>query len=98
MPAWSRASGPINGDDHEHYFQRAGCAARIAGQSWVRELVATLERWWAAYMTWRIEQAAIAQLWSMNDRELKDIGLTRSEITSAVRGEAARDRAFSPYY
>jgi uncharacterized protein YjiS (DUF1127 family) len=45
-------------------------------------------------MTWRIEQAAIAQLWSMSDRELKDIGLSRSEITSAVRAEAAHDRVF----
>jgi uncharacterized protein YjiS (DUF1127 family) len=61
-------------------------------------LVATLKRWWVVYMTWRIEQAAIAQLWSMSDRELKDIGLTRSEITGAVRGEATRDRAFSRYY
>lgn len=62
------------------------------------EPVVTLKRWWKAYMTWRIEQVAIAQLWSMSDRELKDIGLTRSEITGAVRGEAARDRAFSRYY
>jgi uncharacterized protein YjiS (DUF1127 family) len=51
-------------------------------------LAATLKRWWVAYITWRIEQAAIALLWSMSDRELKDIGLTRSEITSAVSGEA----------
>jgi uncharacterized protein YjiS (DUF1127 family) len=70
----------------------------LAGQSWARELVATLKRWWVSYMTWRIEQAATAQLWSMSDRELKDIGLTRSEITGAVRGEAAPERAFSRYY
>ena len=70
----------------------------IAGQSWARELAATLKRWLAAYMTWRIEQVAIAQLWSMSERELKDIGLTRSEIIGAVKGEAARDRAFSRYY
>ena len=55
-------------------------------------------RWWVAYMTWRIEQAAIAQLWSMSDRQLKDIGLTCSEITGAVRGEPARYRAFGRYY
>ena len=51
-----------------------------------------------AYITWRITRAAIAQLCSMSDRELKDIGLTRCDITCAVRGEAARDRAFSRYY
>jgi len=61
-------------------------------------LRATLTRWWTAYITWRIEQAAIAQLALLGDRELKDIGLTRSSITRAVRVEAARDRAFSRYY
>jgi uncharacterized protein YjiS (DUF1127 family) len=70
----------------------------ITGQSWPRWLVATLKRWWVAYMTWRIEQAAIAQLWSMSNRQLKDIGLTCSEITGAVRGEPARYRAFGRYY
>jgi uncharacterized protein YjiS (DUF1127 family) len=48
-------------------------------------LRATLTRWWVAYMTWRIERAAIIQLQSMGDRDLKDIGLTRSSITRAVR-------------
>jgi uncharacterized protein YjiS (DUF1127 family) len=59
---------------------------------------AAIKRWWGAYIAWRVEQAAIAQLESMSDRDLKDIGLTRSEITGAVRGEAARDRACSRYY
>jgi uncharacterized protein YjiS (DUF1127 family) len=54
----------------------------IAGQSRGRRLVATLKGWWATYRTRRAEQAAIAQLWSMSDRELRDIGLTRSEITA----------------
>ena len=48
-------------------------------------LWATLTRWWVAYMTWRIERAAITQLQLMGDRDLKDIGLTRSSITRAVR-------------
>ena len=42
---------------------------------------------WLAYINWRLEEAVINQLWSMNDRDLKDIGLTRSEITSAVKGD-----------
>jgi uncharacterized protein YjiS (DUF1127 family) len=70
----------------------------MARQSWARGLLATLKRQCVAYMTWRIEQAAIGQLCSMSDHELKDIGLTRSEITGAVRGETARDRSFSRYY
>jgi uncharacterized protein YjiS (DUF1127 family) len=47
-----------------------------------------LERWLVAYMTWRLEQAAIAQLSAMSDRELKDIGLTRCGIANAVSNQA----------
>jgi uncharacterized protein YjiS (DUF1127 family) len=61
-------------------------------------LVASLKRWWVAYMTWRIERAAIDRLCSMSDRALKDIGLTRSGIPDAVKGERAADRAFKRYY
>jgi uncharacterized protein YjiS (DUF1127 family) len=62
----------------------------ITGRSWAGGFAATMKRWWADYMTWRIEQAALAHLWMMSDRELKDIGLTRSQVTNAMRGEAAR--------
>ena len=50
-----------------------------------------MKRRWMAYTTWRIQQAA--RLRSMSDWELKDIGLTRSNITDAVRGQALRGRA-----
>jgi uncharacterized protein YjiS (DUF1127 family) len=70
-------------------------AQGAARYSWASGLAATLKRRRAAYITWRIEQAAITQLWSMSDLELKDIGLTRSNITGAVRGESTRDRASS---
>jgi uncharacterized protein YjiS (DUF1127 family) len=58
----------------------------IAGQR-ARKLVATLDRWLAAYMAWRLEQAAIAALSAMSDRDLKDMGLHRSGIPAAVRGQ-----------
>ena len=83
----------------------------IAGQSWAKDLVkdlvkglvkglvkdlgAALNRWCVAYLTWRIERTAITQLWSMSDRQLRDIGISRSEIDSAMRDEAERIRAFS---
>jgi uncharacterized protein YjiS (DUF1127 family) len=35
---------------------------------------------------------AIARLDSMSDRQLKDIGITRSQIEFAVRGDVERDR------
>ena len=63
--------------------------------SWVKNLGATLNRWCVAYLTWRIERAAITQLGSMSDRQLRDIGISRSEIVSAVKGEVDRVRAFS---
>src|SRR5262249_1103191 len=72
-------------------------ARAICETSWMGRLVATLKRWWTAYITWRIEQAAIAQLWSMSDRQLRDIGLTRSEIASAVR-LGIGDRLFDRYH
>ena len=61
----------------------------------VKDLGAALNRWCVAYLTWRIERAAITQLWSMSDRQLRDIGISRSELDSVVRGEAERIRAFS---
>jgi uncharacterized protein YjiS (DUF1127 family) len=61
---------------------------------WVVHIV---RRCWQAVMKWRAEQAAVAQLSSMSDRELKDMGLTRSEIGSAVRGELAQ-RAFTAFH
>ena len=45
------------------------------------------------YTSWRLHKAAIAQLRSMSDRQLADIGVSRSEIEHAVRGK--RDRAVS---
>jgi uncharacterized protein YjiS (DUF1127 family) len=50
-------------------------------------LIATMKTWWMAYLTRRIQRVAIVQLEAMSDRELEDIGLTRSQIEWAVRGE-----------
>jgi uncharacterized protein YjiS (DUF1127 family) len=71
---------------------------RMAGLSWASKLVTTIERWLVAYMTCRLGKTAVAQLSAMSDRELKDIGLTRSEIASAVskpeqQAGAARTRS-----
>jgi len=70
-----------------------GMAARSRGSG----LVAIIKRWWIASLTRRIEEAAIAHLSSMSDRELKDIGLTRSQIPWAVKGEPGRG-PFVPHY
>jgi uncharacterized protein YjiS (DUF1127 family) len=59
-------------------------------------LLAAANRWWAGYTRWRLHKAAIAQLRSMSDRQLADIGVSRSEIEYAVSGK--RDRAVSPIF
>jgi uncharacterized protein YjiS (DUF1127 family) len=63
-------------------------------QARMSDLADALSRWWLAYMTRRLELAAMWELESMSDRELKDIGLTRTEIVQAVRGEVVRGRAY----
>ena len=68
-------------------------AQRTAKESWPSVVAATMKRRWMAYTAWRIQQAAVARLWSMCDWELKDIGLARSNITDVVRDQALRGRA-----
>ena len=50
-----------------------------AAQSAARSVVRTFKRCWAACMAWRRERAAIIELSSMSDRELRDIGVNRCE-------------------
>jgi len=68
----------------------------LAGNSWT--LAAVLKRWSMAYLSWRLEQAAIVQLGALSDCELKDIGLRRCEIEGAVRSEPKSERVFDRYY
>ena len=72
----------------------APTAVQGKGHVWALGLTTTLKSWWGAYMSWRTEQAAIAQLSALSDRALKDIGLTRSEITGAVRAPVKRKHGF----
>jgi uncharacterized protein YjiS (DUF1127 family) len=69
-----------------------------AAETPLQGLIRTLKRWWAAYIDWRLCQMAAAQLRSMSDRELKDIGLFRAQIEAAVRGDLARDPTLRRYY
>jgi uncharacterized protein YjiS (DUF1127 family) len=66
----------------------------ITEKSLAKVIRAKLRGYWAAYINWRIEQAAIDQLKSLSDRELKDIGLDRSGIIGAVRNKAERRRYY----
>jgi uncharacterized protein YjiS (DUF1127 family) len=73
-------------------------AQGTTGNRWTGRLAAALKRWWMAYINWRLEQVVINQLWSMSDRALKDIGLTRSEIATAVKRDGTRDRGSRRYF
>jgi uncharacterized protein YjiS (DUF1127 family) len=71
-------------------ISRAPAAAHTT--SWTALLHARFRAWKAAYVTWRIEQTAMQQLERMSDHDLRDIGLTRCEITHAVTHGAVRNR------
>jgi uncharacterized protein YjiS (DUF1127 family) len=43
-----------------------------------------IDRWVASLIARRARQAALAALFSLGDRELKDIGLYRSQLNDAV--------------
>jgi uncharacterized protein YjiS (DUF1127 family) len=60
-------------------------------------LAAAPKRLCIAFITWRVQRMAVNHLRSMGDRELQDIGLSRSQIEGAVTGESARDLVFSRY-
>jgi uncharacterized protein YjiS (DUF1127 family) len=66
---------------------------RKVGRSLLRRLADAMLRAWTAYMTWRLEQLAIAQLSGLSERELKDLGLTRPQIMTVARRGAVRTRA-----
>lgn len=56
----------------------------------VRAVGGAIARWWTAYTIWRMEQWVIGRLMAMSDRQLSDIGIERSQIASAVKGESQR--------
>jgi uncharacterized protein YjiS (DUF1127 family) len=69
----------------------------LAGTSF-RGIGKVLRSWWLAYINWRLEQLAISRLQSMSDRELKDMGISRTAIEFAVKGDADRHPMFDRYY
>jgi uncharacterized protein YjiS (DUF1127 family) len=47
-------------------------------------LIVALKRWAVAYITWRTTRA-IAQLRQLSDQQLKDIGLSRLELSGSMK-------------
>jgi uncharacterized protein YjiS (DUF1127 family) len=58
--------------------------------------LATAGKWWRAYARWRERRAAVRELHALDDRMLRDLGISRSEIEWVVWSqEASRVRAAS---
>ena len=70
----------------------------FATRSWTARATSQLKRWWIAYLAYRKEQAALTLLSGMTDRELKDIGVTRSDLWASVSISAARQHPLGRYY
>ena len=45
-----------------------------------RQVYSPLEIYWSAFQEWRKRRRLLANLCNLSDRELMDIGITRSEI------------------
>ena len=56
------------------------------GQRRARQIAELLRRCWDAYWSWRARRMTLNILRTLDDRTLKDIGLSASEIASAVYG------------
>ena len=68
-------------------FMNAGTAtsAQMSGNGFFAHILATLSQTVTNYRTARAIDLAAAELQSMNDHMLRDIGVSRSEIRHAVR-------------
>ena len=62
--------------------------------TWPKKIAGVFAAGWAGYRLRRTRRQAVAELRSLDDRHLKDIGLPRSEIESVIYGpdEMRRER------
>ena len=67
----------------------AAAAAQEKAEAVARRAAAFAGRQWRRYAGWRERVAAVRELALLDDRSLKDLGLHRSEIASAVYGRDA---------
>jgi uncharacterized protein YjiS (DUF1127 family) len=79
-------------------ISNAAARQNSVGGSILGRLAVASKRLLTAFITRRAQKAAAVCLGSMSDRELEDIGLSRSQIDGAVRGEQACDHVFRRHY
>ena len=62
-----------------------------------RQVYSPLETYWNAFQQWRKRDRLLTKLHGLNDRELMDIGITRSEIDYFASNEVStREASFPP--
>ena len=59
-----------------------------APRGWLHRLTDAVQSAARAYLDWRMRRATVRILRSLDDRMLRDIGMTRSEVHSVVYGDA----------
>lgn len=82
---------------NEKTFSAAPTRQAQARRSFIGRLTTAWNRLQSSFEAWSRERAAIAELATLADWELRDIGLHRSQIAYAVKsGRTPPERALSP--
>jgi uncharacterized protein YjiS (DUF1127 family) len=88
-PGATRILQPMNTTRAEmimSHIVSTNAGRQSAASEFFGRMAKAIRRGWDIYRAWHIQEATIAYLKSLSDRELKDIGLTREQIDCAVRG------------
>ena len=75
---------------HEFFKSSHHHGGLAAGRSPAAVAGALLRHAWQRLKAWRIERRAIGDLSRLDDRELRDMGISRFEIEAAARGTLGR--------
>jgi uncharacterized protein YjiS (DUF1127 family) len=78
-------------------FSSMPAAPNLRGDNFFRRVGRALRSCWLAYLDWRLQLLALKQLQRMSDRELKDMGLTHSQIWFQVRDRHSRHATLTPH-
>jgi len=78
-------------------FASMPVARNLHGGNFFQRLGRALRNCWLAYLDWRLQLLALKQLRSMSDRELKDMGLTRSQIEFQFRRGPTGHATLTPH-